>query len=108
MTLNKENHQKPTITVARTALRMKSPEAGDFVFIRYKDHVLFKDSEAENYRPWIRETVGWLDYEDDQCIRIIWERFLESSPLGNARLRSTGLVITKADIVELRRVSGES
>ena len=75
---------------------------GDLVFIRYKDHVLFKDAEATEYRPWTRETVGWLDYQDEEFVRIIWERFHQPNPPENARLRSTGLSISRNDIVEIR------
>ncbi len=81
---------------------MRVKEWASLVFIRYKDHVLFKDAEAANYRPWVRETVGWLDYEDDEYVRIVWERFREPDPPENARLRSTGLSISKNDIVEMK------
>src|SRR5437867_6261545 len=55
----------------------RPPAAGDFVYIRYKDHVLFKDSDATLFRPWIRETVGWLDYQDNEFVRVVWERYAE-------------------------------
>jgi len=77
-------------------------EIGNLVLIRYKDHVLFKDAEAAQYRPWTRETVGWLDYQDEEFVRIIWERFHQPNPPENARLRSTGLSISRNDIVEIR------
>jgi len=35
---------------------------GDVIHVRYKDHVLFKDSDASQFRPWTRECIGWLDY----------------------------------------------
>ena len=34
---------------------------GSLVYIRYRDHVLFKDVDPSLYRPFIRETIGWLD-----------------------------------------------
>src|SRR6266571_6197323 len=34
----------------------ESLRTGDLVFIRYKDHVLFKDAAASEYQPWTRET----------------------------------------------------
>ena len=80
-------------------------EPGTVVFIRYKDHVLFKDVDAQDYRPWTRETVGWLDHQDDEFVRIVWERFLEPNPPENARLRSTGLSISRNDIMEMKRVA---
>lgn len=78
---------------------------GVLVYVRYLDHVLFKDSDASQYQPWVRECVGWLDYEDQEYIRIIWERFREPNPPENARLRSTGLAILKKAILEMRNVA---
>jgi len=78
---------------------------GSLVYVRYQDHVLFKDSDASQYRPWVRECVGWLDYEDGEFVRVVWERYPEPNPPENARLRSTGLAILKKAIVEMRKVA---
>jgi hypothetical protein len=78
-------------------------ERGSVVYIRYRDHVLFRDAEAGDYKPFVREAVGWFDHENDEFIRLVWERFAEPSQ-GNARERSTGLVILKSCILELREV----
>jgi hypothetical protein len=75
------------------------------VYVRYLDHVLFKDSDANQYQPWTRESVGWLEYQGPEFIRIIWERFREPNPPDNARLRSTGLTIIKKTILEFRKVA---
>jgi len=82
---------------------LKPLKAGDVVFIRYQDHVLFKDASASQYKPWTRETIGWLDYEDEEFVRIVWEQFHEPAP-PLARVRSTGLSILRKDIIEIRRV----
>ncbi len=79
-------------------------DRGSLVIIRYRDHVRFENADASFYKPWILEAVGWLDYEDEECIRIVQERFPEPRPVGNSRLRSTGVSIVKSTIVELRRV----
>jgi len=79
-------------------------QTGELVYIRYRDHVLFKDSEASQYRPWIRECVGWLDYDDEEYVRLVWERFSEPTSGENGRLRSTGLAILKKAIVEMREI----
>jgi hypothetical protein len=78
---------------------------GDLVLVRYLDHVLFKDVDPSLYRPWTRETVGWLDYEDGDHVRIVWERFAMPDPPQESKPRATGLLILKKVIVELRRVS---
>lgn len=77
---------------------------GSIVLIRYLDHVLFKDADPCTYGPFTREAVGWLDHEGDDCIRVIFERFAEPDPQGEARQRATGLVILKSNIIELKRV----
>jgi hypothetical protein len=80
---------------------------GDVVIIRYRDHVRFEAADANFYKPWILEAVGWLDHEDDESIRLVQERYPEPMPSGNSRLRSTGVSIVKSTIVELRQVSHE-
>ena len=82
----------------------KNGNLGSLLYVRYLDHVLFRDSNADSYRPWTRETVGWLDYEDDQSLRLVWERFAMPSP-NESQTKSTGLVILKTAILE-RRVVG--
>ena len=77
---------------------------GELVYIRYKDHVLFKDVDPSLYRPWSRETIGWLDYEDEECLRLVWERFAMPDPPNEVKPRATGLVILKKVIVEMRKV----
>lgn len=77
---------------------------GSLVYVRYKDHVFFKDVESEGCKPFIRETVGWLDYEDDEYIRVVWERFAQPHINVEATIRSTGLVILKKAIMEIKHV----
>jgi len=78
---------------------------GEVVFVRYRDHVLFKDANASDYQPWTRETVGWLDQVGDDYVRIVWERYWDKTLQPEARLRSTGISICKRDIVELWKVA---
>jgi len=77
-------------------------ELGSLVYIRYKDHVLFKDVKSESCNPVIRETIGWVDYEDDDYIRIVWERYSQPYISVEASIRSTGLVILKKAILEVK------
>ena len=77
---------------------------GSFVYVRYRDHVLFRDVDPRLYKPFIRETIGWLDYEDGECLRIVWERFAMPHPPNESKPRATGLVILKGDIIEMRKV----
>lgn len=77
---------------------------GEVLYVRYLDHVLFKDVDPNVFKPFVRETIGWLDHEDGDFIRLIWERFAEPMPNGEAKQRASGLVIMKSSILELRRV----
>jgi hypothetical protein len=78
---------------------------GDVVWVRYTDHVLFKDGDASDYEPWTRETIGWLDQVGSDYIRIVWERHWDKTQRGSARSRSTGLTVAKKLILELGRIS---
>ena len=77
---------------------------GDVVYLRYFDAVLFKDTLCAS-KPIIRETIGWLDYEDAECVRVVWERYAEPTINEESRVRVTGLAIRKSNIIEATRVS---
>jgi len=79
-------------------------KVGELVYIRYRDHVLFRDMDPNTARSFTRECVGWLDYEDQEHIRIVWERFAMPDPLGESKPRATGLVILKKAILEMHRI----
>ena len=72
------------------------------IYIKYKDHVLFKDVDPSAFEPFVRETIGWLDHEASDFVRVVWER-----PAGNGespiiKQKATGLVILRSDILELK------
>ena len=77
---------------------------GSVVLVRYLDHVLFRDADATTFKPWIRECVGWLDYEDEEYVRLVWERFMMPDPPAEPKPKATGLVIMKNAILEVRKV----
>jgi hypothetical protein len=80
-------------------------KVGDVVMVRYYDAVIFKDLwESSKIAPVIRETVGWLDYEDSNYIRLVWERHAEAIINEESKTRITGLAIRKSDIIEMRRI----
>jgi len=74
------------------------------VYLRYLDHTLFRDMNPQTAKLFTRECVGWLDYEDDEYIRLVWERFAMPDPPNEAKPRATGLVILKRAIIEERRI----
>ena len=77
---------------------------GSIVYVRYRDHVLFRDVDPRAYKPFIREAVGWLDYQDEEYLRIVWERFAMPDPPNEPKPRATGLVILRAALVEVRKI----
>jgi len=83
---------------------LKSLKPGSLVLVRYRDHVLFKDSDSSEYQPWQRETCGWLDAVNDDFVRIVWERYAQPNGPENARVRSTGLTILRSTIIELKPI----
>jgi len=84
---------------------VKAAAGGDLVLVRYLDHVLYRDVDPSLFRPWIRETVGWFDFEDSDHVRIVWERFAMPDPPNESKPRATGLVILKKAILELRSLT---
>lgn len=84
------------------------PEIGSVVYVRYLDHVLFRDAGLGAYRPFAREAVGWLDHEDDGFIKLVWERFAEPAPGGELKQRVTGVVILKSAILGMWKLDGEN
>lgn len=97
--------------VRRQNSKVGSASENQLIYIRYLDHVLFKDIDAQTMKPQIRETVGWLAEESEDHIRIEWERFAdEHEGTGhrvepkNMKQRATGLLILKSCILERRKV----
>ena len=78
---------------------------GDIIVVRYHDAILFKDALITHlFKPIVRETIGWLDYEDAEYIRLVWERYAEPIISEESRIRTTGLAIRKNNIIEVRRI----
>ncbi|MCJ7635630.1 hypothetical protein MUP77_24970 [Candidatus Bathyarchaeota archaeon] len=81
-------------------------KTGDIVIVRYYDTVIFKDiSDSFNMKPLVRESVGWLDYQDGEYLRLVWERYAEPMLNADSKIKSTGLAIRKADVIGLKRIA---
>jgi hypothetical protein len=78
---------------------------GSLVYVRYQDHVLFRNSDPETQEPIVQEVVGWLQAENDEYLRLVMARYPEPNAGGNAQVKATGLVILKKAIVEMRKVA---
>lgn len=73
------------------------------VYVRYLDHVLYRNMAPPNPKPIIRETIGWLAYEDNEVVWIVWDRAAAPSRLEKLDPASS-LVILKRCILEMRRL----
>jgi hypothetical protein len=74
------------------------------VYIRYWDHVIFRDSNPSCLRPVIRECIGWLMKENEQAVYILWDRSVKKLPHERIQPRESGLIILKNDIIEMKKV----
>jgi hypothetical protein len=82
----------------------KQENAGTFVYVRYLDHVLFRNADAGLFTPVLRETVGWLHRETADAIWVLWERSVKPLPRERSPSAESGLVLLKSEIVEMRRL----
>ena len=73
---------------------------GDLVSVKYRDHLLFRHSDASKQTPRVVTAVGRLAHDDPNSITLIWEDYTDP---GDSVVKSTGLCIIKGTIVELRR-----
>ncbi len=79
------------------------PELGSIVLCRYLDAVLWKDGFASSYDPWAREVVGWLEFQDENEVKVVWERTV-TPVVSEHRVLSSGLAIPRKNVLELKRV----
>jgi hypothetical protein len=72
------------------------------VYIRYKDHVLFKNIQQPMEEPMQRETIGWLSKENSEIILIEHDRSMPNAELCSGQ--SNGLIILKSCIIEIHKL----
>lgn len=74
------------------------------VYVRYRDHVLFRNANPSLFQPSIREAYGWLAKEDEEAIWLCLDKPVENLP--HEKLDpATGLVILKDDILEMKEIA---
>jgi len=74
------------------------------IFVRYLDHVFFNRSSALIHKPQVRDAIGWLVYECEQYVTIIWDRDAEPPTLNKGDPKASGLVLLKTDILESKKI----
>ena len=72
------------------------------VYVRYKDHVLFKNLSTPIKEAAERETIGWLTKQDTEIILIEHDRTIPNIQL--VRCQDSGLIILKSCIIEIREL----
>ena len=77
--------------------------AQEIIYVRYYDHVLFKNANPKFFKPTIREAVGFLNFENDLFIRLIIDIPYKKIPYEKAN-QTSGLVILKKNIIERKEL----
>ena len=81
-------------------------KVSDVVVVRYYDAVVFRDLfQSSEVTPVVREAIGWLDFENGNYIRLVWERHAEAIIGEESKTRITGLAIRKSDIIGMTRIA---
>jgi len=90
----------------RTRARLDTElEYGDIIYLQYVDHVFFKNMQPSDFpKPFVRETVGWLNNETTQAVQIVWERMVSHAEDPNVKQNATGLTVLKGAIIKMRRL----
>jgi hypothetical protein len=77
----------------------------NFVYVRYRDHVIYHRGSPEAMMPQIREAVGWLVQECADYIIICWDRDAGPPTLKGGDPKASGLVILRSDILEMKKIA---
>jgi hypothetical protein len=75
---------------------------GSAIYVRYKDHVFFKNIVHPIEEAVERETIGWLSKENSEIILVEHDRTMPNVELGNGK--SNGLILLKSCILEIRKL----
>jgi hypothetical protein len=77
----------------------------NFVYVRYRDHVIYHRGSPEAMMPQIREAVGWLIQECEDYIIICWDRDADPPTLKGGDPKASGLVILRSAILDAKRIA---
>ena len=75
---------------------------GSAVYVRYKDHVLFKNIQQPIAEAIERETIGWLTQQTDEIILVENDRTTPDKRLPSGQ--GSGVIILKNCIIEIHNV----
>ena len=72
------------------------------VYVRYQDHVIYKNVITPVAEPAERETVGWLTKQNEEIMLIENDRTVESKKIASGQ--GNGIIILKRCILEIREL----
>jgi hypothetical protein len=79
---------------------------GSAVYIRYRDHVLFRNTPKPIHRTAERETIGWLIRQNKEFMYIQHDRTIDSLHYTSGRV--SGLVLLKSCILEIHALPSQN
>ena len=71
---------------------------GSVVYVRYKDHVIFKNIEQPLAEAVERETIGWLTKQNEEIMLIEHDRTVPGAQIQSGQ--GNGIIILKSCIIE--------
>jgi hypothetical protein len=72
-------------------------------YIKYKDHVLFRNADISLLNPSIREVVGWLEKETEEAVFLCFDRSFHNLPHEVPSMES-GLILLKENVLEMKEI----
>ena len=72
------------------------------LYVKYKDHVLFRNCNSSKMKPSVREVVGWLNFESTDNVCICYDKPVDPLPYEK---RESGFIILKSDVLEVREIT---
>src|SRR3990170_8058742 len=72
------------------------------VYVRYKDHIIFKNVVTPIEEAAERETIGWLTKQTDEIMLIEHDRTIPKPQIPSGQ--GNGVIILKSCIIEIREL----
>jgi len=80
-------------------------KAEAFVYVLYRDHVLYHRGDPVVMKPQVRECVGWLVYDCADYVILSWDRDAGPPSLRGGDPKASGLVVLRSEILEMKRIA---
>jgi hypothetical protein len=75
---------------------------GSAIYVRYKDHVIFKNIQQPKAEAVERETIGWLTKQNEEIMLIEHDRTIPNTQIPNGQ--GSGIIILKSCILEMHKL----